>query len=151
MPIIARKCETSLTDSLAKEYYKAHGLLWVLRNQGRFMRGKFAILGRLARRILLGLAALVCLLSPSTFAQVADAPPPVARPILFVHGWCGDAGAWGPMVGAIVNATSRSLYPFTAVYRLYFDRSSPLQVRLEITTVPCFPPQSSLRRQDGYS
>lgn len=55
------------------------------------------------------------------FAQ----PPDVGRPILFVHGWCGDPN-WGAIqenVTSYVINQKPSLYKDLKVHPLYYDRS----------------------------
>jgi pimeloyl-ACP methyl ester carboxylesterase len=50
--------------------------------------------------------------------------PLVGRPVLFVHGWCGEAADWSTIEPITIQYLQRlqpGLYPRSANYDLYFD------------------------------
>jgi len=64
----------------------------------------FAIAKALCLRVLL-IAGLIAVTSSSFVSFRATAQPsPSSRPILFVHGWCGNANDWAPLIESL-NAT----------------------------------------------
>lgn len=56
--------------------------------------------------------------------SLAVAQAPVGRPVLFVHGWCGNASSWGVLgqnVASYVTSLQPSLYKTLDTYTLYYD------------------------------
>ena len=54
----------------------------------------------------------------------AQSAPPVGRPILFVHGWCGQATDWGVIQQSTIQylqGLQPSLYSRSANYDVYYD------------------------------
>ena len=57
----------------------------------------------------------------------AQSPPPVGRPILFVHGFCDQAASWGILRSNLVldvQAAQPTLYPASGLNTLYYDGQS---------------------------
>jgi len=57
-------------------------------------------------------------------AQVVDPP---SRPILFVHGFCGDSDGWGPLRSSLAASLKHdfpALYPDETNYDVYYDHST---------------------------
>jgi len=49
---------------------------------------------------------------------------PASRPILFIHGFCGNAQGWNALrvsLSAKLNSESPGLYPDSTYYDVYFD------------------------------
>jgi alpha-tubulin suppressor-like RCC1 family protein len=58
---------------------------------------------------------------------VAQTPPGVGRPILFVHGWCSDASDWGVLRDNLISSVTVSqpeLYTDPTNYTVYYDGQS---------------------------
>ena len=75
------------------------------------------------------LALLILLLVLSVLPALGQTSPP-SRPILFVHGFCGDAGSWAHLVQALSVSVAKdhaALYPNLdtnnqqRVYKVYYD------------------------------
>ena len=68
-------------------------------------------------------AALICLGtvlgSASAYSQNTASPP--SRPILFVHGICGSATDFQPLLGPLYQQLDTSLYPSPTIYYVLYD------------------------------
>jgi pimeloyl-ACP methyl ester carboxylesterase len=70
---------------------------------------------------------LVALAFSFLFPSAAHAQAPAGRPILFVHGWCGDSEGFASLRDSTVaqfRTFAPTLYTDSTVYTLYYDRNA---------------------------
>ncbi len=75
------------------------------------------------------LSLLTLLISSQLFIPAVHAQaPPLGRPILFVHGWCGDGTEWEPLRNHVIGSLTRdfpTLYPTPqSNYYAYYNASA---------------------------
>jgi hypothetical protein len=46
---------------------------------------------------------------------------PASRPLLFVHGFCGNASDWKPLLSPLYQQLPTNLYPSAAMYYVLYD------------------------------
>jgi pimeloyl-ACP methyl ester carboxylesterase len=66
------------------------------------------------------------------FAQTAQQPPIVQRPILFVHGWCGDSDGWQTLRTGLASDLHRdypTLYENVDNYDAYYNGTSVVFIK----------------------
>ena len=68
------------------------------------------------RKWLLALVAMV-VLSQVLVAQ----PDPPSRPVLFVHGYCGNALDWEPLLASLLDTLPSNMYPNKTVYLVEYN------------------------------
>jgi hypothetical protein len=72
----------------------------------------------------IGLALVILSLLFGTAPMHAQPSPP-NRPILFVHGWCGSAYDWAPLLSSLkLNTALSAIYPNKAEYIIEYDTNS---------------------------
>ena len=75
---------------------------------------------RLMQRFVRPLFAVSLVVVPTLC--VAQTPPAVGRPILFVHAWCSDASDWGVLRDNLISSVTVSqpaLYTDPTHYTIY--------------------------------
>ncbi len=105
------------TEAAATATDHASDLESAFRGGRRFSRsgGTTSILKRLQLVAFILLA--FCINSIPTHAQIS----PPSRPILFVHGFCGSATDFGPLLGPLYQQLNSSLYPSSTLYYVQYD------------------------------
>jgi pimeloyl-ACP methyl ester carboxylesterase len=61
------------------------------------------------------------------WSSAAQTQSPASRPVLFVHGICGDSASWQALrsdLSSRLNSDSSSLYPDSTAYDVFFDGTS---------------------------
>lgn len=86
-----------------------------------------AALARHRERVLFLILGVVTCLAPSP--ALAQTPTTSGRPILFVHGWCGDADKWATMRNSLAQGLNQSLYQDPQNYDVYFDPTEAVPER----------------------
>jgi hypothetical protein len=87
--------------------------------------------------LLFMLGLILGLLPEACVAQTQQQPPSVQRPILFVHGWCGDSDGWKILRTGLANDLHKNyatFYPDTNNYDAYYDGISVAFVRTSAGT-----------------
>jgi pimeloyl-ACP methyl ester carboxylesterase len=51
-------------------------------------------------------------------------PDPPSHPVLFVHGWCGSAYDWEPLLDYLGTSAPKNMYPNKSVYTLAYHKDT---------------------------
>lgn len=102
-------------------------------NEPHPSKAKDAIKLRFGRLLLFSLLGTICVLLMSPSASAQQTQNPASRPIVFVHGWCGDADSWLSLRGALIHdltttQATAALYPDATNIDVFYDGVSVKRV-----------------------
>jgi len=69
----------------------------------------------------IGLALVILALLFGTAHTQAQPPVPTSRPILFVHGWCGSAYDWEPLLASLNKNLPNTMFPNKSFYVIEYN------------------------------